>query len=181
MANQNSSSKKTHTKLSQFLLQQIESSWNCCCKFYKCIVFLMWIGLELFKKEEKEKRRPPKQISHTSSVRCEVRGSRFESNFMICMKLLESQRRSNIIRRERKVFPAPFSPYFAKKCCFNEVSLVSDVPIRSLILCNCGICEHVQTAIAASSIAVTAGILLPRSEQPVQMRQLRAGGSTDLG
>ena len=94
------------------------------------------------------------------------------------MKLLESQQRSNIIRRERKVFPSPFSPYFAKKCCFNEVSLVSDVPIRSLILCNCGICEHVQTAIAASSIAVTAGILLPRSEQPVQMRQLCAGGST---
>ena len=113
-------------------------------------------------------------------MRGEVRGSRFESNFLICMELLESQRRSNIIRRERKVFPAPFSPYFVKKCCFNEVSLVSDVPIRSLILCNCGICEHVQTAIAASSIAVTTGILLPRSEQPVQMRQLYAGGISNL-
>ena len=139
-----------------------------------CISNVDWIRI-IKKKEEK------KGDHQNREVRGEVRGSRFESNFMICMKLLESQRRSNIIRRERKVFPAPFSPYFAKKCCFNEVSLVSDVPIRSLILCNCGICEHVQTAIAASSIAVTTGILLPRSEQPLQMRQLCAGGSTDLG
>ena len=33
----------------------------------------------------------------------------------------------------------------------------------------------------AIPLAVTTGILLPRSEQPVQMRQLCAGGSNDIG
>ena len=108
-----------------------------------CISNVDWIRI-IKKKEEKKGDHQNREVR--GEVRGGVRGSRFESNFMICMKLLESQRRSNIIRRERKVFPVPFSPYFAKKYCFNKVSLVSDVPIRSLILCNCGICEHVQTA-----------------------------------
>ena len=67
-----------------------------------CISNVDWIRI-IKKKEEK------KGDHQNREVRGEVRGSRFESNFMICMKLLESQRRSNIIRRERKVFP----PHFA--------------------------------------------------------------------
>ena len=38
----------------------------------------------------------------------------------------------------------------------------------------------VQLILAPLDIAVTTGILQPRSQQPVQMRQLCVGGSTDL-
>ena len=144
-----------------------------------CTSNVDWIRIIQTKK--KKKRRSPKQISHTSLVRGEVRGSRFEPKFSDLHEIVGKSTKIQYHQKRKKSFPSPFCPYFAKKCCYNEVSLVSDVPIRSLILCNCGICEHVQTVIAASSIAVTTGILLPRSEQPLQMRQLCAGGSTDLG
>ena len=146
---------------------------------YTCIVFFYvdWIRVSAFKKKGDHQNK-----SHILLlVRGEVRGSRFEPNFSDLHEIVGKSTKIQYHQKRKKSFPSPFSPYFAKKCCFNEVSLVSDVPIRSLILCNCGIREHVQTAIAASSIAVTTGILLPRSEQPVQMRQLCVGGSTDLG